>query len=74
MSHEIFETNGFCIGDRHQSEPVYIEGDLMKPAKFINGEMRNRKKSINTSDSTIQDKGLRTLFRNIGGIFEAVKK
>ena len=71
MSFQKFKNDSYCVGGRHRSATVKINGDIIsKGSKVLIGycSVCNRKKSMTVSDDTIKAEGLSSFFKNSGKI------
>jgi len=67
MSYENFKTNSFCVGYRHRSATISIEGDVVKAGQnLIIGICVQciRRNFMIVSDNTIQPGELGRFFKN----------
>ena len=71
MSFSKFQNNSYCVGGRHYSQTLNINGDVTQnkktgmPVKLLRGtcSICKRNKSLIVSDQTIQAEGLSNFFR-----------
>ena len=71
MSFQKFKTDTYCVGGRHRSATIKINGDITsKGSKVLIGycSVCKRKKSMTVSDNTIKAEGLGSFFKNLGKI------
>ena len=74
MSFQKFETNSYCVGQKHYSGTKNTAGEITvnrktgREIEFFVGQCSicNRKKSMIVSDNTIQAEGLEDFFKNLG--------
>ena len=74
MSFQKFQTNSYCVGQKHYSGTKNIIGEITlnkktgREIKLLFGQCSicNRKKSMIVSDNTIQAEGLGDFFKNLG--------
>ena len=69
MSFQKFKSDSYCVGGRHRSSTVKINGDITsKGSKVLIGfcSKCQRKKTMTVSDNTIQAEGLGDFFKNLG--------
>ena len=69
MSFQKFKKDSYCVGGRHRSATVKIDGDITrKGSKVLIGfcSKCQRKKSMTVSDNTIEAEGLGDFFKNLG--------
>ena len=73
MSFSKFQSNSYCVGGRHYSQTLNINGDVTQnkqnqAIKLLRGtcSICKRNKSLIVSDQTIQAEGLSNFFRGIG--------
>ena len=65
MSFQKLKTDSYCLGGRHRSATVKIDGDITsKGSKALirSCSFCNRKKSMTVSDNTIKAEGLSSFF------------
>ena len=76
MSFQKFNTNSYCVGQKHYSGTKNIIGEITlnkktgREIKLLVGQCSicNRKKSMIVSNNTIQADGLGSFFKNLGRI------
>ena len=69
MSFQKFKLVSYCVGGRHRSATINIDGDITsKGSKVIIGHclICNRKQISDSSDNTIPAEGLDDFFKNLG--------
>ena len=69
MSFQKFKTDSYCVGGRHRYSTKNNFGDtISEGSKVVIGycSVCKRKKSMTVSDNTIEAKGVRGLFKNLG--------
>ena len=83
MSFQKFQTNSYCLGQRHYSGTKNVTGEVAcikktgKEIKLLDGKCAicDKRKSMIASDNTIKAEGLGDFFKNFGKVSgKAAKK
>ena len=77
MSYQMIKTNFYCVGGRHHSITVLVEGYVTEKGKdnlICTCGQRDTKKSMIVTDNTLAAGGLGKLFKNTGKSSAKVSK